>query len=60
MGHALSKEEDRASVIMTLRVSGDPAKLEQVAAENADALRGIMDRAQAAGVIAHRLRLKTA
>lgn len=45
---------------MTLRVPGDPAKLEQVAAENADALRGIMDRAQAAGVIAHRLRVKAA
>jgi quinol monooxygenase YgiN len=42
------------SVIMTLRVSGDPDKLEQIAAENADALRGISERAQAAGVIAHR------
>ncbi len=42
------------SVIMTLRVSGDPDKLEQLAAENADMIRGISERAQAAGVIAHR------
>ena len=54
MGRPLSKKEDRVSVIMTLRVSGDPDKLEQVAAESADALRGITERAQAAGVIAHR------
>jgi quinol monooxygenase YgiN len=42
------------SVIMTLRVSGDPDKLEQMAAENPDAIRGISQRAQAAGVIGHR------
>jgi len=42
------------SVIMTLRVSGDPDKLEQLAAESADTIRGISERAQAAGVIAHR------
>jgi len=42
------------SVIMTMRVSGDPDKLEQLAAENADAIRGITERAQAAGVMAHR------
>jgi heme-degrading monooxygenase HmoA len=39
---------------MTLRVSGDPDKFEQLAQEQADALRGISQRAQAAGVIAHR------
>ena len=39
---------------MTLRVSGDPDKLEQLAAENAATIRGISERAQAAGVIAHR------
>jgi quinol monooxygenase YgiN len=42
------------SVIMTLRVSGDPDKVEQFAAENPDVVRGISERAQAAGVIAHR------
>ncbi len=42
------------SVIMTLRVAGDPDKLEQLAAEKADVLRGISERAQAQGVIAHR------
>jgi quinol monooxygenase YgiN len=39
---------------MTLRFAGDPDKLEQLAAENADVLQGISDRAQARGVIAHR------
>ena len=42
------------SVIMTLRASGDPAKLERLAAENADTLSSIAERAKAAGVIAHR------
>ena len=42
------------SVIMTLRVSGDPDKMEQLAQENAEAIRAISERAQAAGVIAHR------
>jgi quinol monooxygenase YgiN len=42
------------SVIMTLRVSGDPDKLEQLAQENPDAIRGISERAQARGAIAHR------
>jgi quinol monooxygenase YgiN len=42
------------SVIMTLRVSGDPDKLEQLARENPDAIRGISERGKAAGVIAHR------
>ena len=42
------------SVIMTLRVAGDPGKLEQLAQENADMIRGISARAQEAGVIAHR------
>ena len=42
------------SVIMTLRFSGDPDKVEQIAAENAGVIRGISERAQAAGVIAHR------
>ena len=42
------------SVIMTLRFSGDPDKVEQIAAEKADVIRGISERAVAAGVIAHR------
>ena len=42
------------SVIMTLVVSGDPAKLEQLAQANPDAIRGISARAQERGAIAHR------
>ncbi len=42
------------SVIMTLRVSGDPDKLERLAAEQADFIRGISERAKEAGIIAHR------
>ena len=42
------------SVIMTLRVSGDPAKLEQLAAQNPDAIQGISARAKEQGLIAHR------
>jgi quinol monooxygenase YgiN len=50
----LPQEEERVSVIMTLRFTGDPDKLEQLAAEQGDMLRGISERAQAQGVIAHR------
>ena len=42
------------SVIMTLRFTGDPAKLEQIAAEQGDMIRGISARAQERGAIAHR------
>ena len=42
------------SVIMTLRVSGDPAKLEQLAAENDSMIAGISARAKEHGLIAHR------
>ncbi len=42
------------SVIMTLRASGDPSRLEQHAADNPDAMRGIADRAKDHGLIAHR------
>jgi hypothetical protein len=42
------------SVIMTLRVQGDPAKLEQLARDNPDTLRALAERGRAAGVIAHR------
>jgi quinol monooxygenase YgiN len=42
------------SVIMTLRVAGDPAKLEQLAKENPDSIREVSERGKAAGAIAHR------
>ena len=42
------------SVLMTLVVDGDAAKLERLASENADGLRAILAKAQEAGVIAHR------
>lgn len=42
------------SVIMTLRAPGDPAKLEQLAQENAEMIRGISARAKEQGLIAHR------
>jgi heme-degrading monooxygenase HmoA len=42
------------SVIMTLRLSGDPKRLEEQAAAEPDAIRAISDRAKQHGVIAHR------
>ena len=42
------------SVIMTLRLEGDPAKLEEYAAANKDKIAGIRDRAVGHGLIAHR------
>lgn len=42
------------SVIMTLRVSGDPDKLERLAGENRDMISGISERAKGHGLIAHR------
>jgi quinol monooxygenase YgiN len=39
---------------MTFRVAGDPDKLEQLAAEKADVLNGISERAKGHGLIAHR------
>ena len=42
------------SVIMTLRVAGDPAKLEQFAQANTGAVAAIADRAKEHGLIAHR------
>ena len=42
------------SVIMTLRVTGDPDKIEQLAADNPDLIRGIAERAKGHGLIAHR------
>jgi hypothetical protein len=42
------------SVIMTLRLNGDPKELEKHAAANPDAIRSISDRAKQHGLIAHR------
>jgi hypothetical protein len=42
------------SVIMTLRVQGDPKELERRADANPDAIRSISDRAKKHGLIAHR------
>jgi hypothetical protein len=39
---------------MTLRASGDPDKLEQLAAENPGLISGISERAKGHGLIAHR------
>ena len=42
------------SVMMTMWVQGDPKKLEEFAASNAEGMREIADRAKAHGLIAHR------
>jgi hypothetical protein len=42
------------SVIMTLRVSGDPAALERHADDDPEGVRAIADRAKEHGIIAHR------
>ena len=42
------------SVILTLRVSGDPEKLEQLVAEQPDLVSAITERAKGHGLIAHR------
>ena len=42
------------SVIVTLKIQGDPQKLESTAAQNPDRMRGIADRAKGHGSIAHR------
>ena len=42
------------SVILTLRVKGDPQKFEQAAQGNPDRIQGILDQAKQNGLIAHR------
>lgn len=42
------------SVIVTLQMQGDPAALEQYAADNPDQMRAIVDHAVEHGLIAHR------
>ena len=42
------------SVIMTLRVKADPKKFESVAGGDRERIEGIIEKAKAAGLIAHR------
>lgn len=42
------------SVIMTMWIEGDPAKLEELASSNPDAIRSISKRAEGHGLVAHR------
>lgn len=42
------------SVIVTLRVKGDPRRLEEYAAANSDAMRSLAEHAKEHGLIAHR------
>jgi hypothetical protein len=42
------------SVIMTLRLDGDPAKMEEWAAANPEKMAGIIELAKGHGLIAHR------
>ena len=42
------------SVIVTVKIEGDPAKFEQAAAGNSDAIGRIMEVAKKNGLIAHR------
>jgi hypothetical protein len=49
-----TEEANEMSVIMTLRVKGDPQRLEQRAAQNPEGMRAIADRAVEHGLIAHR------
>jgi hypothetical protein len=42
------------SVIMTLYIQGDPAKLESIAAEDPERLRRIAEKAKEHGLVAHR------
>jgi heme-degrading monooxygenase HmoA len=42
------------SIVMTLYMKGDPRKLEQYAADHRDEMGSVVDKARAAGLIAHR------
>ena len=48
------REVERVFVLMTMVFKGDAAALEQYAADNTDAMRGIVDHAVEHGLIAHR------
>jgi quinol monooxygenase YgiN len=41
------------SVLMTLRVAGDPKRLEEFAAEQAEMMQTILDRARSGGCLSH-------
>src|SRR5918994_6210328 len=49
-----NKEERSMSVIMTMRVGGDPTRFEETVAAEAEAIGRIMDVAKSNGLIAHR------
>jgi quinol monooxygenase YgiN len=42
------------SVIVTLRMKGDPKRLEEIASQNPDRVKTIADKGKEAGAIAHR------
>jgi quinol monooxygenase YgiN len=42
------------SVIVTVRIEGDPAKFEETASANADAIGRVMEVAKSKGLVAHR------
>jgi hypothetical protein len=42
------------SVIVTLRMKGDPKRLEEIASQNPDRVKSIAEKAKEAGAIAHR------
>ena len=42
------------SVIMTMRMKGDPSALEKVAGDDPERIRGIVEKAREHGLIAHR------
>jgi hypothetical protein len=42
------------SVIMTLRVNGDPKEFERYAQEHPEEMQGLVERAKSRGLIAHR------
>jgi heme-degrading monooxygenase HmoA len=42
------------SVIMTMQLDGDAAALERIASDDREAMQGILERAKAEGLIAHR------
>jgi hypothetical protein len=51
---AFDGKEDGMSVIMALRLKGDPQKLESFAGENRDQMQRILEQAKQNGLIAHR------
>jgi heme-degrading monooxygenase HmoA len=42
------------SVLMTLRVAGDPSRAEQMASDQAETIKGVSEKARASGCLSHR------